>query len=163
MTEQNTDAAPIERANNFPWPPVLLVALIAAAALATQTWPLPWPGLNDSPAHWIGLGFGLAGIALIFWSIRTLRKNGTTYLPAGTASALVTTGPYVRFRNPIYLGDVLVLLGTAEITKSIWFIGAALIFAVLVTILQIMPEERHLERQFGDVYLEYKARTRRWI
>jgi len=56
-----------------------------------------------------------------------------------------------------------VLLGTAEITKSIWFVAAALIFGVLVTILQIMPEERHLERQFGDAYLDYKARTRRWI
>lgn len=163
MTEQNTDTAPIERANSFPWPPVLLVALIAAAALATRMWPLPWPGLNDSPAHWIGLGFGVAGVALIAWSIRTLTKSGTTYLPAGTARVLVTTGPFVRFRNPIYLGDALVLLGTAEITKSIWFVVAALIFAVLVTILQIIPEERHLEHQFGDEYLDYKARTRRWI
>jgi len=163
MTEQNADAAPTERANNFPWPPVLLVALIAAAALATQTWPLPWPGVNDSPAHWIGLAFGVVGVFLIAWSIRTLTKKGTTFLPAGSASVLVTTGPYVRFRNPIYVGDALVLLGTAEITKSIWFVGAALVFVILVTILQIIPEERHLERQFGDAYLEYKARTRRWI
>jgi len=163
MTEHNADVAQIERANNFPWPPVLLVILIAAAALATQLWPLPWPGMNDSPAHWLGIGFGVAGVALIVWSIRTLSKSGTTYLPAGTSSVLVTSGPYVRFRNPIYIGDVLVLLGTAEITKSVWFVGAALIFAILVTILQIIPEERHLERQFGDAYLDYKARTRRWI
>jgi protein-S-isoprenylcysteine O-methyltransferase Ste14 len=126
-------------------------------------WPLPWPGINDSPAHWVGLGFGLAGVGLIVWAGWTLRKSGTTFLPAGAASVLVTTGPFVRFRNPIYLGDALVLLGTAEITKSIWFVVAALIFGVLVTILQIIPEERHLERQFGDAYLDYKARTRRWI
>jgi protein-S-isoprenylcysteine O-methyltransferase Ste14 len=126
-------------------------------------WPLPWPGINDSPAHWVGLGFGLAGVGLIVWAGWTLRKSGTTFLPAGAASVLVTTGPFVRFRNPIYLGDALVLLGTAEITKSIWFVAAALIFGVLVTILQIIPEERHLERQFGDAYLDYKARTRRWI
>ncbi|HVX36502.1 MAG TPA: isoprenylcysteine carboxylmethyltransferase family protein [Hyphomicrobium sp.] len=163
MTEQNTNAASTERASAFPWPPVLLIILIAAAGLATQMWPLPWPGINDSPAHWVGLGFGVAGVGLIIWAIRTLSKKGTTYLPAGTASVLVTTGPFVRFRNPIYLGDALVLLGTAEITKSVWFVAAAVIFAVLVTILQIMPEERHLERQFGDAYLDYKARTRRWI
>lgn len=126
-------------------------------------WPLPWPGINDSPAHWVGLGFGLAGVGLIVWAGWTLRKSGTTFLPAGAASVLVTDGPFARFRNPIYLGDALVLLGTAEITKSIWFVAAALIFGVLVTILQIIPEERHLERQFGDAYLDYKARTRRWI
>jgi protein-S-isoprenylcysteine O-methyltransferase Ste14 len=34
---------------------------------------------------------------------------------------------------------------------------------VLVTILQIIPEERRLESQFGDTYLDYKARSRRWI
>jgi protein-S-isoprenylcysteine O-methyltransferase Ste14 len=163
MTEQSADAAPLERANTFPWPPVLLAGLIAAAAFASWLWPLPWPGINDSPAHWIGLGFGVIGVLLIAWSIRTLTKSGTTFLPAGTARVLVTAGPFVRFRNPIYLGDTLVLLGTAEITKSIWFVVAALMFVILVTILQIIPEERHLERQFGDAYLDYKARTRRWI
>jgi protein-S-isoprenylcysteine O-methyltransferase Ste14 len=163
MTEQSTQSASAERASNVPWPPILLIALIAAAALATQLWPLPWPGINDAPAHWVGIGFGVAGIGLIVWAMRTLVKNGTTYLPAAATSALVTTGPFARFRNPIYLGDTLVLLGTAEITKSIWFVAAAFIFGVLVTILQIIPEERYLERQFGDAYLDYKSRTRRWI
>jgi protein-S-isoprenylcysteine O-methyltransferase Ste14 len=40
---------------------------------------------------------------------------------------------------------------------------AGLVFGVLVTVLQIVPEERHLEAQFGDAYLDYKVRTRRWI
>jgi protein-S-isoprenylcysteine O-methyltransferase Ste14 len=163
MTEQSTDAASTERANNFPWAPVLLIVAVAAAALATRIWPLPWPGIDDSPAHGVGVGFGVVGLGLILWSILTLRRSGTTFLPAGTTTTLVTTGPFARFRNPIYLGDALVLLGAAEITKSIWFVAGALLFGVLVTILQIIPEERHLEHQFGDAYVEYKSRTRRWI
>lgn len=163
MTEQNANLATSSPANQFPWPPVLLIALIAAAALATREWPLPWPGINDAPAHGIGLGFGVAGIVLIGWAVITLRKHGTTFLPDRAATTLVTTGPFARFRNPIYLGDALVLLGAAEVTHSIWFVAAALVFGVLVTILQIVPEEHHLERQFGDAYLDYKSRTRRWI
>lgn len=163
MTEPNADTVSPDRANTFPWPPVLLIAAIAAAAVATRMWPLPWPGVNDAPAHAIGIGFGLAGAGLIAWSIATLSKAGTTYLPAGSASVLVTTGPFRRFRNPIYLGDALILLGAAEITKSVWFVVAALAFGILVTVLQIMPEERHLEHRFGDAYLDYKSRTRRWI
>ena len=93
----------------------------------------------------------------------TLRKHGTTLLPDGSATALVTDGPYWRFRNPIYLGEVLLLFAAAEISKSIWFVVAGLAFAVLVTVLQIIPEERHLEARFGDAYRDYKARTRRWI
>jgi protein-S-isoprenylcysteine O-methyltransferase Ste14 len=63
----------------------------------------------------------------------------------------------------MYLGDVLIFLGIAEVTKSVWFVAAAAAFGVLVTILQIIPEERRLESQFGDTYLDYKARSRRWI
>ena len=44
-----------------------------------------------------------------------------------------------------------------------WFVAAAAAFAALVTWLAILPEERHLERRFGKAYLDYKAKSRRWI
>jgi protein-S-isoprenylcysteine O-methyltransferase Ste14 len=163
MTEQNTHMPSAPPANSFAWPPALFIGVIAIAALTTDMLPLPWPGLNDAPAHWLGLGFGVVGVLLIMFAIRALRAHGTTILADQTASVLVTSGPYARFRNPIYLGEVLLLLAAAEVTKSVWFVVAALAFGVLVTALQIVPEERHLERQFGDAYLDYKMRTRRWI
>jgi protein-S-isoprenylcysteine O-methyltransferase Ste14 len=55
------------------------------------------------------------------------------------------------------------LFAAAEVTKSIWFVAAGLGFGLLVTLFQIIPEERHLEARFGDTYRDYKARTRRWI
>lgn len=163
MTETKIPASPAGRANTFPWPPVLFVAAVAAALLMSRLLPLPWPGLDDAPAHEIGLGFGVIGLVLIALSIKTLLSHGTTVRPDKTSTTLVTSGPYTWFRNPIYLGEVLLLLAGAEITKSIWFVFAGLAFGVLVTILQILPEERHLEAQFGDTYLDYKSRTRRWI
>lgn len=152
-----------ERANTFPWPPVLFVAALAGAWLAAGALPISWPGVDDTPARVIGLGFGVAGVALIIAAILALRRHGTTVMPDGTSTALVTTGPYWRFRNPIYLGEVLLLLSLAEITKNIWFVAAAAAFAILVTVLQIVPEERHLEARFGDAYRDYKARSKRWV
>ena len=55
------------------------------------------------------------------------------------------------------------MLRVAELTKNIWFVVLAAVFAVLVTWLAILPEERHLEARFGDEFRNYKARTRRWI
>jgi protein-S-isoprenylcysteine O-methyltransferase Ste14 len=87
----------------------------------------------------------------------------TTILPHRRSDALVTSGPFRRFRNPIYLGDVMVLLGLAELTKNIWFVAVAIAFAGLVTWLAILPEERHLEARFGEAWRHYKARSRRWL
>jgi protein-S-isoprenylcysteine O-methyltransferase Ste14 len=84
-------------------------------------------------------------------------------LPDVGATQLVTSGPYWRYRNPIYLADAMILLGAAELTKNIWLVAAAAVFAGLVTWLAILPEELHLERRFGQAYLDYKKKSRRWI
>jgi protein-S-isoprenylcysteine O-methyltransferase Ste14 len=152
-----------ERPSRIPWPPILLFGVVGGALMLGRVEPLPWPGLDDWPARAVGLGLGVAGIALMIWSILTLRRHGTTVLPDVGATALVTSGPFRRFRNPIYLADCLILLGAAELTKNVWFVIGAIVFAVLVTLLAIMPEERHLERRFGGAYLDYKAKTRRWL
>lgn len=151
------------RANSFPWPPVLYVAAIAAAFALDRAWPLPWPGTDDTAARVLGYSFGVASVVLVVWAIRELRRAGTTVMPDGVSTALVTAGPYGYFRNPIYLGEVLLLFCAAEIMKNIWFVVVAVFFAVLVTVLQILPEERHLRATFGDAYDAYRGRTRRWI
>lgn len=158
-----TPPASADRPSSLPWPPILLVVLVAAAIVLGRLAPLTWPGLDDSLAHYIGLAFGAAGIVLVAWAIITLRAAGTTVRPDAGSSALVTTGPYWRFRNPLYLADCLILFGIAELTKNVWFVIAAVAFGFLVTWLAILPEEAYLERRFGRAYLDYKAKSRRWI
>jgi protein-S-isoprenylcysteine O-methyltransferase Ste14 len=159
----HTRSDPTERPSRIPWPPLLLIGILAAAVVLGRAWPLPWPGLDDWPARAVGLGLGAAGVVLLAVSVLTLRRHGTTVMPDAGATQLVTSGPYTRLRNPIYLADCLILLGVAELTKNVWFVIGAAVFAVLVTLLAILPEERHLERRFGEAYLDYKAKTRRWL
>ncbi|MBS0253149.1 MAG: isoprenylcysteine carboxylmethyltransferase family protein [Proteobacteria bacterium] len=163
MIDDTPNSLAIEPATRFPWPPVLFALAIATAWLLTVFAPLPWPGLDDAAGHWVGVAFGLFGLLLIVSGFATLARHRTTYLPHRASTKLVTSGPFIRFRNPIYLGEALLLLYGAEITKSVWFVATALLFGLLVTILQILPEERHLEAVFGEEYLAYKARSRRWI
>lgn len=173
MTEPNGDNAPSpdedavsasdDRPSTIPWPPILLVGAIVLALVAHRVWPLPWPGLDDGPARIIGLSLGTLGIALLAWSAFEFWRAQTTIRPDAGATQLITSGPYARFRNPIYLADTLILLGVAELTKNIWFVIGAAAFVPLVTILAILPEERHLSRRFGAEYEAYKARSRRWI
>jgi protein-S-isoprenylcysteine O-methyltransferase Ste14 len=161
--EPNQSANTADRPSTVPWPPIVLVAVIIAAIGLNYLVPVSWPGLDDNPARLIGRGIGIVGIILLVWAILTLRQNGTTVLPDVGATNLVTSGPYWRYRNPIYLADAMILLGAAELTKNVWLVAAAAVFAALVTWLAILPEERHLERRFGQAYLDYKKKSRRWI
>lgn len=156
-------SGPFDRPSSIPWPPLLLLATVALGWAFGIWFPLPWPGMDDLAARVIGIGFGVAGLALIVWAAATLRRHETTILPDKAASHLVTDGPFRWRRNPIYLGWVFILLGIAELTKNVWLVAAALLFAALVTWLAIIPEERHLEARFGDAFRDYKAKTRRWI
>lgn len=152
-----------DRPATIPWPPLLVVSCAAAAVILSNYWPLPWPGTNDLAARSIGLAIGLGGIILAAWAAWTLYREKTNILPHRPAQNLVTTGPFARLRNPIYVADVMILLGVAELTKNVWFVPAAAVFAILVTYLAIRPEERHLEARFGEAYRNYRARSRRWL
>ncbi|MGD9783952.1 MAG: isoprenylcysteine carboxylmethyltransferase family protein [Hyphomicrobiaceae bacterium] len=154
-----TDGAP----SRVPWPPILLVLAVAGGVAIQRAFPLAWPGLDDTAARFIGLGIGALGLALILWAAMTLWRHQTTVLPNRATSALVTDGPYRWRRNPIYVGDAMILLGLAELSKNIWFALLVPVFVALVTWLAILPEERHLEARYGEAWRAYRDRTRRWI
>lgn len=157
------EAPQISRPSAVPWPPLLVVAALGIAVILSRTYPLPWPGLDDLPARMVGYGLGAAGLALVAWGLLTLYTAGTTVQPHKGARRLVTEGAFRFRRNPIYMGEVLILLGLAQATFNIWFAILAPIFALAVYKLAILPEESHLEARFGEAYLDYKSRTRRWF
>jgi protein-S-isoprenylcysteine O-methyltransferase Ste14 len=157
------EAPHISRPSALPWPPVLIVAALGVAALLGRLYPLAWPGLDDLPARVVGYGLVAAGLALAFWGLATLHTAGTTVHAHRGADRLVTEGPFRYRRNPIYMGEVLVFIGLAEPTHNIWFAIIAPLFAIAILRLAILPEERHLEERFGQDYLDYKERTRRWF
>lgn len=159
MTQTNVPAPPAR----IPWPPILLLGAIAGAIGLGRALPLLWPGVDDAATRLVGRGLGFAGLALLIWSVWTLRRHGTAVRPDRPARTLVTDGPFRFRRNPIYLAHVLILLGVAELTKNVWFALLAVPYAALVTWLAILPEERHLEESFGDAYRAYKERTRRLL
>lgn len=151
------------RPSRVPWPPLLLAAAMLAAWGLGRAYPLPWPGIDDLPARIIGAALGLGGIGLIGWAAMTLWRHHTTVLPHKGVSELVTDGPFRWRRNPIYIGDAMILLGLAELSKNVWFAISVVPFLALVTWLAILPEERHLEARFGERWRAYRDRTRRLL
>ncbi|MGC6472296.1 MAG: methyltransferase family protein [Parvibaculales bacterium] len=148
-----------------PFPPVLLaigmllVYLLGQAAQAGNLGPL-FDDLRLHLAGWALLAFGVCGVVgLIF----KFRKNETTVLPDGTPTNLMTDGIYAYSRNPIYVLMGIALFGVVLINGAWIGLTVLPVFLALVNVLWIRFEEAQLEAQFGQAYLEYKARVRKWI
>ncbi|MCG8527956.1 MAG: isoprenylcysteine carboxylmethyltransferase family protein, partial [Opitutales bacterium] len=76
---------------------------------------------------------------------------------------LVTEGPFKFTRNPIYLGFLLVLVGFAWCfgVISVWV--GPLIFLLLANFWYIPFEEKRMLKKFGESYVEYRQKVRRWL
>ena len=155
-----------ERPNAVPWPPILygaaIVVAIALGALAPVALPLP-EVVGQRFVTWIGLlllltGAGLDGSAM--WTMARARAN---ILPHRAATALVTSGPFAFSRNPIYLGNTLMMVGAGLAFGNPWRIATGLAAALLVERLAIRREEQHLDARFGPAWRDYSARVGRWV
>ena len=80
-----------------------------------------------------------------------------------TPSFLMMRGPYVFTRNPMYVAELGIWLGWAVFFGSIGVFVAAVALWAVVNFVVLPREERTLEAAFGEVYLQYKDRTRRWF
>ncbi len=153
-----------ERSNTIPWPPIVYLTAVAIAILLGVTLPLPWLASPISElAFAAGVVIVAGAVAIEFAAMRTLRRADTTVMPTKRSDHLVTSGPYSFTRNPIYLGNTMLMIGAGLIFGLLWFLPAAIAACFATSKLAIEREEAHLEHRFGRAFRAYQKRVRRWI
>ncbi len=143
-----------------PLPPVVL--LLAIILLAVMHFLLPGRVLAY-PANLVGLLPLAVGVYLNLAADRLLKRYHTTVKPFQESTALLTTGVYGHTRNPMYLGFVLLLLGIALLLGSAGPLVIVALFPVLINLMYIRAEETMLRDRFGDEWVAYQARVRKWL
>ena len=143
---------------------VLAVALLPGIFVAI----LPWMIAAHDPSRGDGYDFGTillgAGIGVYILCVRDFLVTGRgTLAPWDPPRRLVVVGLYNYVRNPMYIGALLMLLGTAICTGSTLVLAYAAIAAVAIHLRVVYFEERALEGQFPDDWAAYSARVSRWL
>ena len=156
--EQN----PIRWVMRIPVPWVFVLAYVLGVGL---DYLLPFRLHPDAP-----LGIAIVGAVLFClgaivagWSWSLFHRAGTTRVPGQTSTTLVTSGPYRRSRNPMYVGLALAYLGEAGMLKQL---GPVLVLPLILAYLNwlVIPvEEERLREVFREAYDKYSAGTRRWL
>ncbi|MCM2560825.1 isoprenylcysteine carboxylmethyltransferase family protein [Lutimaribacter sp. EGI FJ00015] len=143
-------------------PPVWLAAALLLAWLQGAYYPLDL----SFGQGWADFSGGLlvgAGVLLMLLAVYEMRRQRTTILPHQEADRLVTSGIFSRTRNPIYLGDLLVLAGLILRWDSVLALPLLPIFVWTIERRFIIPEENRLRRKFRADFARYERKTRRWV
>ncbi|HEY0334698.1 MAG TPA: isoprenylcysteine carboxylmethyltransferase family protein [Stenotrophomonas sp.] len=127
------------------------------------------------PASWrMGspIGFQIAGIAVAVLGLAlnllpklAFGQRGTTVNPLHPerSTQLVSGGLYRRSRNPMYVGQALLLLGWGLWLAQPLALACLAAYVAWIDRLQIPAEEQALQARFGNAYIAYCRRVRRWL
>jgi protein-S-isoprenylcysteine O-methyltransferase Ste14 len=142
-------------------PPLIYIAVFGLGFLLQRYIPIDvLPSLIGRIA---ALCCMVASAVIGVWSFVRFWRARTSPLPMRPTTALVLTGPYRFTRNPMYLSLALVYVWLALWFTVFWAVLLLPLALVIVRYYVIAGEERYLEAKFGQEYLDYKARVRRWI
>lgn len=144
-----------------PYPPLIFAA--CAGAMIALRFVAPGPRSSDTELR--GLGLALMGVASAVAGLAAslFKRKKTPVMPFQLPNALVTSGPYARSRNPMYLMLVVALIGLALWLRSATPPLVIPVFILVMNRVIIAPEEKRLEAHFGEEYRSYCRRVRRWI
>ena len=148
----------------------LLIFVIGIPALMWLVSGRGWPYVPDSIVLCIiGVVLAVGGLALSIYSIVYMRVvgKGNPFDAYGHEVAprtrhLMTSGPYRLCRNPMLVGIYIYDVGVLVWLWSVWPIVIVLIEVVLLT-LQVHSEEKRLEKDFGQEYIDYKKQVGRYF
>ncbi len=150
------------RSRPFDLPPVWLVVALALAWIQARHFPM---GLTFGPV-WADLLGGLlvgGGVLLMVLAVTEMRRHQTTIHPHHDSERLVQSGIFKRSRNPIYLGDVMILAGFILYWDAVLALPLVPLFLWMLEKRFVIPEENRLRKKFRMDFARYCEKVRRWM
>ena len=113
----------------------------------------------------ISLFLMILGLTIFVSAVKSFRIQKTTVNPLDPkqASSLVTSGIFKLSRNPMYLGMLIILLSMSFKFNLIGGLITSIFFYIFITKFQIIPEEAAMNELFGNEFIDYCKKTKRWI
>ncbi len=111
---------------------------------------------------WIGVVFCLGGVLLLAWSLVSFGRSFRVGIDTEQPDKLVTTGIFAVSRNPIYVAFGFVLMGEFLIFPN-WILLLYLCGTSWLIHRQVLLEENYLGPHYGEEYVEYCRRVRRYF
>jgi protein-S-isoprenylcysteine O-methyltransferase Ste14 len=103
------------------------------------------------------------GLGVMMWAWILFTRDKTAICPTAMATSFIVRAPFSFSRNPMYLGMVMMLTGTAFLLGSVIAFAAPVAFLFIINDVFIPFEEQNMQQLFGEQYVDYQRRVRRWL
>ena len=143
--------------------PPLFIYLGGLAIGAILHWFKPLPFLPESLTLSLGVVSIAISVVFVVISFRALKGAKTNIDVRKPTMSIVSTGPYRFTRNPVYLSMTLFIVGVAIWVNTLWILITLVPVLFVMKFSVIAREEAYLTRKFGEEYLRYKSKVRRWL
>ncbi len=143
-----------------PPPLIFLAGLLIGGMIA---WFYPSRFLPDVVGFVLGGGLIGVGLVIIFIARTKMSRAKTNIEPWKPTTAILDDGIYGLSRNPVYAAMIVIYFGVVFSFNSLWILIPLIFVLLVIHFGVILREEKYLERKFGEEYLNYKDRVRRWV
>ena len=142
-------------------PPIITLLFIIVTYLSSLVI-VPFKFSNQSLLSFL---IFVMGLVFVLSAMRQFKQKNTIINPMTPrkTTTLVVDGIYKYSRNPMYLGLLLVLTSSGVYFGSWLSLLIVPLFWLLISALQIIPEEEAMLELFGENFVKYKRKVRRWI
>jgi len=158
----STGSAPRDGAAVRLPPPLLFLLVLLLGIVGQVLWGGSLP-LSRTVGLVLATGLALLGLSLMLWAVRLFELSDQDPKPWLATPELIFSGVYRVTRNPMYLGLSLLQAAFGFGLRSPWVLLLVPVSMVGVYCVAIRHEEAYLEQKFGEPFIDYKSRVRRWL
>jgi protein-S-isoprenylcysteine O-methyltransferase Ste14 len=155
MTDKN------DNPNVIAPPPLIFLSGLISGGIVS--WFYPYQMFSRGDSIILGSFIIIPSVAIIALIWRQMKQSKTNIEPWKPTIKILDSGFYKYSRNPIYVAMAVIYFGASILFGSVWSFAFLPIVLLIINNFVILREEKYLESKFGEDYLDYKKRVRRWI
>jgi protein-S-isoprenylcysteine O-methyltransferase Ste14 len=123
-----------------------------------------WNECEDDWLVWAGGALLLLfSLSIRIWATAHIGRRIPKWLRKGQEKKLVTTGPYSMVRNPLYIANIIAMLGFCVFFRLLWFLPFVFLCLFALYSVVVRHEEAKLLKRFGRTYAAYAEAVPRWF
>jgi protein-S-isoprenylcysteine O-methyltransferase Ste14 len=144
-------------------PPIVFFTFLFIGFIAHWVFPINFIINKWSIRLFIGIPISILSGLIALNAFKIMKENDTDINYNKPTTKIIIKGSFLFTRNPLFLSLLLAFGSIAVFANSVWLLALLVSLFIIFNFGVVVREEHYLEECFGEEYIQYKKKVRRWI